>query len=292
MNKDHYLIGIIGLGRMGYGIATNIIKNTSSPVFVFDKDKSKSDKLKSEFGDKCIICPNLASIALSAKVFFICLPLPRISKEVILGKNGILKSVTKDVVLIELSTLSPDDSLLINEKCKKNKVFYLESPIKGRENDAKLGILHLEVGGTLSVYRRMRPLLKLFSKNIVYTGGVGTASMLKLLRNAPRYTNLIISFEILRLINSLKLDKRHQKILLNGILANVYWVWKKNINNILAGKVTPSECIDIRIKDTAMIKKFASKYGHFPLIDLTEKVFSEYRLKNQNNIIKLLEKDL
>ncbi len=292
MNKNSFLIGVIGLGRMGYGIASNIIKNTSSSILVYDKDKAKSNKLKSEFGDRCIVCPDLTSIAQSAKVFFICLPLPRVSKEVIFGKNGILKYVKKDAVLIELSTLSPDDSLLINEKCKKKKVSYLESPIKGRENDARLGILHLEVGGAPNVYRRMRPLLKLFSKHIVYTGDVGSASTLKLLRNAPRYTNLILSFEILRLINLLKLNKRHQKILLDGILTNICWVWKRNIDNILAREITPSECIDIREKDTAMIKIFVRKYGRFPLIDLTEKVFSGYKNKDLNNIIKLLEKEL
>ncbi|MCG2702385.1 hypothetical protein L6273_04595 [Candidatus Parcubacteria bacterium] len=138
----------------------------------------------------------------------------------------------------------------------------------------------------------MKPLLKLFSKHIVYTGDVGSASTLKLLRNTPRYTNLIISFEILRLINLLKLNKRHQKILLDGILTNIYWVWKRNINSILTKQITPSECIDIREKDTAMIKKFTRKYGRFPLIDLTEKVFSGYKHKDQNNIIKLLEKEL
>ena len=289
MNNKLSSIGIIGLGRMGYGIAANIISKSNKVIYVYDKDISKSLKLRSDFGTNCEVCSSLKDIVKKSTVILTCLPIPDISREVIIGKSGIAKLAIRGTIVVELSTLSPEESLLISVSCKKNGVFYLESPIKGRESDANLGIVHLEIGGTISLYRKVKPILELFAKKITYTGKIGSAATLKLLRNAPRYTNLILSFEILEIIKKIGLSRQHQKILLSGILDNVNWVWKKNIDNILAKKVSPSECIDIRTKDTLMIKKFVKKYGHFPVTELTHQIFSEYNLKKRDNVINLLE---
>jgi len=283
-------IGIIGVGRMGYGIASNIVQRSNRIVYVYDKNSSKVICLNQEVGKRCKICSSLKDIAQRSSILFLCLPLPKISEEVIFKKNGILKWLKKGSIIIELSTLPPKISLTISHKCKIGGIKYLESPIKGRKSEAKLGILHLEIGGNIKVYKRIKPILKLFAKKTTYTGQVGSASTLKLLRNIPRYTNLILSFEMLRIINLLKLSQHHQKLLLQGIIDNVNWVWGKNLDNIIENKILPSDCIDIRVKDTLMINDFLKAYGRFPMMELARQAFSGYKSSKQNNIIKLIEK--
>src|SRR3990172_7095864 len=95
-------IGIVGLGIMGRGIASNFLKN-KYPLFVWNRTKKAAE----EFEKKgAVVCKSPAEVAKMAYFVFEITANDKSSKQVWTGKNGILSGAGPDSILIACATLS------------------------------------------------------------------------------------------------------------------------------------------------------------------------------------------
>ena len=76
--------GLVGLGNLGEKIARNLLKKNFT-VKVYDKDQEKVNKL-TKIG--AISSLSTADAAVEVDGLITCLPSPKISTEVMIGKNG------------------------------------------------------------------------------------------------------------------------------------------------------------------------------------------------------------
>ena len=96
-------LGFIGLGNAGLPIAANLAK-AGNELTVYDKKLQRID-LTSPLGMKRAGSPK--EVAGFSEVVFTCLPHPKALEEVILGEEGVLAGAHPNLILIELSTVSP-----------------------------------------------------------------------------------------------------------------------------------------------------------------------------------------
>jgi 3-hydroxyisobutyrate dehydrogenase len=85
--------------------------------------------------------------------------------------------------VIQMGTISPSESMDLNEQVLESGGEYLEAPVLGSTPEAQAGRLIVMVGSSASQYERWSEVFKIFSSKPLRVGPVGQASALKLALN-------------------------------------------------------------------------------------------------------------
>ena len=169
-------IGFIGLGIMGKSMCLNLLK-AGYPVTVFNRTTSKIETVKSKGArpadSPCEVAKN------SDIVITVVSDSPDVS-EVVLGKNGVIKGIRRNSVLIDMSTISPDTTLKIAKALQRKGVTMLDAPVSGGEKGARAGKLAIMVGGKRETFERCLPVLQVLGKSITHVGNQGMGQTVKL----------------------------------------------------------------------------------------------------------------
>ena len=122
---------------------------------------------------------------------FTSLPGPTEVEVVAVGEDGILDGITRVSVWADLSTSSPELMRRLHGIFALRGASILDAPVSGRrsdENGVSLnGVLSVMVGGDESTYMRLKPIFESLGNKIIYTGGIGTATICKLANNMFQY---------------------------------------------------------------------------------------------------------
>ena len=103
LEEGNMNIGFIGLGNMGFGMATNILKAGYS-LKVFDIHK---EALKPLLDAGASGSDTIKDLAIKSDIILSSLPGPKEVEEVALGKDGIIKGINSGAVYIDTSSSSP-----------------------------------------------------------------------------------------------------------------------------------------------------------------------------------------
>ncbi|MCX7798023.1 MAG: NAD(P)-dependent oxidoreductase [Melioribacter sp.] len=168
-------IAFLGTGLMGEPMAFRLLKANYN-LYVYNRTLSKTERLKKH----------------QAKVFSSpeeAVKEPSIIITMLTDYNAISEVLFRDKInfkgktLIQMSTISPQESLLIKERIENSEGEYLEAPVLGSIQQAEAGELIVMVGGNLESFNKWKKILKNFGQTVLYIGDVGKASSLKLALN-------------------------------------------------------------------------------------------------------------
>jgi len=173
------LVGFIGIGRIGSLIAMRILKSGKS-LIVCD---SKKEHLTSCIAAGATSVSKPIEIASNCKIVFLSLPSPEIVADVVTGKDGLLSAGRKGIIIVDLSTNSPEMVRNIGKKCDESGNRFLDAPITGGIIGAEQGTFTVMIGGRTEDVRKVEPILKLFSAKTVHIGPQGHGAATKLLHN-------------------------------------------------------------------------------------------------------------
>jgi 3-hydroxyisobutyrate dehydrogenase-like beta-hydroxyacid dehydrogenase len=147
-------IGMVGIGMMGHGIATNVLKKGYQLALFEHPGNQPLDALKA---GGAVSFSNAAELAAwSHTVILVLTGSPQV-EAVLTGADGVLAGLRPGSTVIDCSTAIPASSA------------------EGR--------LNLLVGGDATVLDDCRPLLQCFAENITHVGSVGAGHSMKLLHN-------------------------------------------------------------------------------------------------------------
>ena len=100
------------------------------------------------------------------------------------GKGGLIENPKANLVVIQCSTITPDESHRLTDLYTSKRVKTLSVPILGGISAAESGELVLIAAGAKTEYDQSESILKDISKQVFYIGSDhGTASILKLAVN-------------------------------------------------------------------------------------------------------------
>lgn len=168
-------VGFIGLGIMGQPMALNL-RTSGHDVWVHARRPAMMTKLI-EVG--ATACATPAAVAENTDIIFICVSDTNDVEHVILSQQGILKSVKKDSIVVDMSTISPAATKNLAATLKQHHVHMLDAPVSGGEQGAIDGNLSIMVGGDEKIFKRALPLFEIMGKNIVHIGGHGAGQVAK-----------------------------------------------------------------------------------------------------------------
>lgn len=169
-------IGFIGLGQMGKHMALNFLK-AGCRISVYDVNPQAVEFIAQKGADTG---QAPADIAAQAEVVFLSLPSTDIVEQVIFGESGLTQAVGKELLIVDLSTISYLGSVDMSRKLSDIKISFCDAPVSGMETRAKEASLTVMVGGTKKEFDRIRPLLEIIGNTVLHMGPVGSGQLTKL----------------------------------------------------------------------------------------------------------------
>lgn len=195
-------IGFIGLGKMGQGMAHNLLKSGAA-LTVYDLNSEAVDKFRQAGAQAA---SSVAEITQQVDVLFTSLPGPVQVEEVIFGDSGVLNNMKAGLVLFELSTSSLALNRRIYAAFKERGGSMLDAPVSGGPAGAASGDLALWIGGDKEVYERYTELLGSFGDKASYVGPIGAGTVAKLSHNMLGYMFLASMAEVFTMGTKAGLD--------------------------------------------------------------------------------------
>lgn len=175
-------IGFVGLGTIGGTIARNIHK-AGHTLMVHD---IVPEAVRPHVEDGAQPAGSPADVARQCQVVFTSLPGPREVEQVALGPNGLLQGVHDGSVYVDLSSSSPDLIRRIEAEFRLRGAEVMDAPlIVGKGGIANRSVEVL-ASGAAGAYEAVKPLLDTFGDTVVYTGELGTGTVIKLAHNLVR----------------------------------------------------------------------------------------------------------
>jgi 3-hydroxyisobutyrate dehydrogenase-like beta-hydroxyacid dehydrogenase len=191
-------IAFIGLGQMGTGMASNLIK-AGHNLTVHNRTRSRAEALK-PLGAKVADTP--AKAAAEAEVVITMLADDRAVEGVLFGPDGVLQSLAPGATHISSSTISVALSRRLIKEHADRKQHYLSVPVFGRPEVAAAGKLFIVAAGAADQLDRHMPLFEVMGQKTFRLGDdPASANVVKLTGNFMISTvieSLAESFSLVR----------------------------------------------------------------------------------------------
>jgi 3-hydroxyisobutyrate dehydrogenase len=172
-------IGWIGAGRMGFELATRLLR-AGCDVTVWNRTRSKAEPL-ADLGAR--IADGPAELA-GCDVVFTMVAGPEDFKEVTIGSGGVLSiEGSAPRVLVDSSTVSEEASAEVRTHAAKCGTAVLAAPVSGNPSVVRAGRLTVVASGPEDAFEFVRPYLELLGAGVTYVGEGDTARLVKLCHN-------------------------------------------------------------------------------------------------------------
>lgn len=169
-------IGIVGTGKMGLPMATNLI-NAGYEVIAFNRSNESLEELESRGGQRA---DSLSDIAATADIVLSSLTNQQSVRDVYLGPDGLATHVHSGQIFIETSTNDLELVKSIDAALNTRGASLLDSPVSGGVPGAVAGSLTVMTGGDERVYNICKPILDVIGGNVHHLGPVGAGTAMKL----------------------------------------------------------------------------------------------------------------
>lgn len=172
-------VGFVGLGLMGAPMAANVAR-AGFPLTVFNRSPHKAAPLK-DMGAHVAMSP--MEVAERSDVVITMLTDADAVGAVLAGDDGMLAAAGEGRISLDMSTISPEQSLALERLVEEHGWRRLEAPVYGSTGPAREGTLGILVGGDVGVLATCRSLLETMGSRIFHMGPMGAGAVAKLAFN-------------------------------------------------------------------------------------------------------------
>jgi 3-hydroxyisobutyrate dehydrogenase-like beta-hydroxyacid dehydrogenase len=194
-------LAFIGLGQMGRHMALNLLKSGAGLIAINRRPDSFAE-LESKGAETAT---DIAAAA-DADILFLCLPGTEAVRDVLLGEQGIGRSLRPGQIVVDTSTITYSATLEIARALEERGVAFLDAPISGMEARARDGTLTIMCGGSAQTLEAVLPYLNCMGNNILHMGEVGSGQLTKLINQLLFDINAAALAEILPMAVKMGLD--------------------------------------------------------------------------------------
>src|SRR3984957_8461320 len=165
---------------MGGPMARHLVMGGHN-VAVWSHNQNKAKQLADSAG--ALFCATPAEVGQNSECPFLCVGNTAMSREVILGEQGLVKGAKKGFVIADCSTVSPLESSRIAAELEALGMAFLDAPCTGSKAGAEGGTLTFMIGGKQAAFDRAKPYFEAMGKRLYYCGPAGMGLRAKLTQN-------------------------------------------------------------------------------------------------------------
>ncbi|MEM9651848.1 MAG: NAD(P)-dependent oxidoreductase [Actinomycetota bacterium] len=249
-------VGFIGLGNVGGKLANSLLRN-GADLTVRDLDRSAAEPFLAE-GATWAESPR--DMAAAVDVVITCLPSPAASAQVMEAEDGILAGLTPGTIWAEMSTTDEAEVNRLGTLVSAAGGVPIDCPVSGGCHRAATGNISIFAGGEREAFEQILPLLTTMGRNILQTGPLGSASVLKVVTNYLATANLLSLAEALTTasVAGMDLNTTYEAI---RISSGNSFVHETESQVILNGSRDINFTMDLVLKDLSLFQAVADRGG-------------------------------
>jgi 3-hydroxyisobutyrate dehydrogenase-like beta-hydroxyacid dehydrogenase len=284
-------VGVVGIGNMGIGIATNLLKANFN-VHVYDIRPEPLEELKKK---GAVVTSSLGELAQTCSVIFSVLLDFKQNLSVLEGPEGLLENMKAGSCIFVCSTLAPDQAKELAKLAEKKGVRLLDSPISGGSEGAMAGTLSIMIGGDEAAVEEHRNALEALSSNVYHFGDVGSGETAKSINQVLVAINNAATAEAMMLAAKAGLDLKKVFDLISNSAGNS-WIFQHRAMRMIEGDFEPRGVLRILLKDTTIVKDTADSLDLvLPLANIAQQLYQAgvnngWGDDDDSAVVKVLEK--
>lgn len=252
-------IGIIGIGAMGFAMATNLHQRGHA-LQVRDIDSKAAAAAEAQ---GIPACDSPAALAAQCDLIAIVVVDAAQIDDVLFGADGVIHAARREppAAVMICSTIAASDTERFRDHLAEYGIALLDAPISGGPVRAASGTMSMMLACDQALRQRFEPVLREMAGTLFYVGEkVGDAARTKLVNNLLAGINLVAGAEALALGARLGLDKR---ALFEVIKASsgASWIVTDRMARALEGDYAPRARSVILTKDVGLAVQMADAAG-------------------------------
>jgi 3-hydroxyisobutyrate dehydrogenase len=279
----------VGLGAMGAHMARNLHR-AGLLRGVWNRTAGKAAALAAELPTTAY--GSLAALAADSEVVVICVSADADVRDVVAGLRGGLKSGS---IVIDCSTVGAGTARDMHQLLAQQGVAFLDCPVSGGVEGARLGTLAMMAGGEEATFERARPVLEKLGKTLAWLGPSGAGQ-------ACKATNQIMCAGIIQAVAEAMAFAKAEGLPLERVIdtlgkgAGSSWYFVNRAPFMANGSFPAGFRVRLHAKDLRICREMAASHGaSLPVVESTlaeyaqlvadgygdEDISSIYRLKSQ-----------
>ena len=248
-------IGFIGLGNVGAKLAGSLLRN-GYELSVRDVDDQAAKELidlGAHWADSG------AAMAKNCDVVITCLPSPVVSAQVMEEEQGVIAGLSAGKIWLEMSSTDADEIQRLGALVEARGAIPLDCPVSGGCHRAATGNIAIFAGGKRDAFERVLPLLITVGRNVLHTGELGSASIMKVATNYLAGVQLISTGEAFMVAKMAGIDLgiAYEAI---RISSGNSFVHETEGQLILNGSYNINFTMDHEVKDLTLFDDLGKKY--------------------------------
>ena len=246
-------IAFLGLGQMGTPLAIRLLE-AGHDLTVWNRTPARAQPLR-DAGASVADTP--AEAGRAADVAITMVTDPEALERVVFGPDGLADALGPGRLLLEMSTVGPDEIRSIAERLPDG-VEVVDSPVMGSVPQAIAGELNVLTGGSDAAFERVRPILDTFG-NVRHVGALGAGAAMKLVVNSTLGAAITALGEAIALADALGLDRGAALDVLSGSQLGAAVSAKRE--SIETRSYPPRFKLSLAAKDLRLVTEAAAKTG-------------------------------
>ncbi len=174
------VVGFIGVGLMGHGMAKNILAAGYPLVVMAHRNRGPVEDLVSLGATEAA---SVAELAGQCEVIHICVSGSPQVEAVIRSEGGIAAHATEGTIIVDCSTSNPVSTLQLAEELSARGITLVDAPLGRTPKEAEAGTLDAMVGADDETFAKVEPIISTWAGNILRLGPVGAGHKMKLVNN-------------------------------------------------------------------------------------------------------------
>lgn len=177
-------LAMIGLGKMGYNLAMNLI-DRGHEVVAHDVNTDLVNKISTEGAIGATNLKEVVQQLSTPRIFWLMLPHGEITENVI---TELAMMLDEGDIIIEGGNSNYKDSIRVGKKLKEKGIYFFDCGTSGGVDGARNGICTM-IGGDPDAFRIIEPIIKDISveNGYFYSGELGSGHYLKMIHNGIEY---------------------------------------------------------------------------------------------------------
>ena len=178
MNKQ--VIGFIGVGLMGAGMAKNIVTKGYPLVIMGHNNREPVERLIKLGATEA---KNARELAAQCDIVHLCVTGSPQVEALMNGPDGLVAGGRKGLIIIDCSTSNPVSTKQMAALAEAHGMHFIDAPLGRTPADAEAGTLDAMVGASAELFNAVKPVLECWAANIMHLGPVGLGHTMKLVNN-------------------------------------------------------------------------------------------------------------
>ncbi|MDE0139172.1 MAG: NAD(P)-dependent oxidoreductase [bacterium] len=249
-------VGFIGLGNVGSKLSKSLLRNGFEMV-VRDLDRVAAQPLLDGGAGWADTNRELAE---ACDLVITCLPSPAAVRSVMEGPDGVLEGLGDGKIWLEMSTTDEAEVRRLGALVVGRGARPMDGPVSGGCHRAATGNISIFVGAEREDFERALPVLTTMGRRILHVGGLGSASILKVVTNYLASVHLVALGEALMVAHrsGTDLNTTYEAI---RISSGNSFVHETESQVILNGSYNINFTMDLVVKDMSLFQQLADHQG-------------------------------